>query len=185
MRIVKLRFTLRGTTNVFEEDFYVEPSLQYQAVFGFKFLRKYRCSDNCADNLISFSLGSQLPSHTSPDGALTIKTDLIYSHPTILSSLTQSFKKDNPLLEHIMTHTMTIPLTSKVTVHKKPYAIPVVLLSKIKAEIQRLMNLEVITKSTSVYASPAFPISKKNGDIRLVFDYRELNSKTVKLGFSN
>jgi hypothetical protein len=53
-----------------------------------------------------------------------------------------------------------------------------------KEEITRLKGLGIIRDSNSVYASPAFPIKKKNGEIRLVVDYRLLNEKNNEMWIS-
>jgi hypothetical protein len=49
------------------------------------------------------------------------------------------------------------------------------MIDPVKKEIEKLESLNIIRKSTSTYASPAFPIFKKNGTIRIVVDYRGLN----------
>lgn len=41
----------------------------------------------------------------------------------------------------------------------------------------------IISKSTSIYISPAFLILKKNGDLRMVVDYRKINEATVKINY--
>ena len=41
----------------------------------------------------------------------------------------------------------------------------------------------IIVRSNSNYISPCFPILKKKGAIRLIVDYRKLNSRTIKDGY--
>ncbi len=41
----------------------------------------------------------------------------------------------------------------------------------------------VIRESSSQFVSPAFPIFKKNGNVRIVVDYRHLNSLTTPLKY--
>lgn len=48
-----------------------------------------------------------------------------------------------------------------------------------KEEIARLLKEGIIRKSNPSFASPCFPIVKKNGKIRLIVDYRELNRCTI------
>lgn len=58
----------------------------------------------------------------------------------------------------------------------RPYPIPIAQQAIVKSEIQRLLNLDIIEKtSDSVYAAPAFPIPKSNNQICLVIDYWKLN----------
>ncbi len=44
--------------------------------------------------------------------------------------------------------------------------------------IQELSDLKLIKKSRSPWSSPAFIVNKKNGEPRLVIDYRDLNQVT-------
>lgn len=43
----------------------------------------------------------------------------------------------------------------------------------VKEELEKLISSGAIRKSRSPFSSPAFPIRKRNGQIRLVIDYRE------------
>lgn len=49
--------------------------------------------------------------------------------------------------------------------------------------ISDLLNEGVIRPSRSLYSSPIVLVRKKNGDMRLCVDYRELNKITVKVNF--
>ncbi len=71
----------------------------------------------------------------------------------------------------------TIDLKDSVPVRSTPYPIPFHFYGKVKDEINRLLHLNIIKKSFSAYGSPCFAINKKNGSIRLVVDYRRLNTK--------
>ncbi|OWY96918.1 Pol Polyprotein [Phytophthora megakarya] len=63
-----------------------------------------------------------------------------------------------------------------VPVHAKPYAVPRSMESKAKDTIQKLITEEVIEQIyDSEVASPAFFLAKKNGDLRLLIDFRALN----------
>lgn len=46
--------------------------------------------------------------------------------------------------------------------------------------IKNLLMDGIIQESSSSFCSPAFPILKRNGDIRLVLDCRKLNRLTCK-----
>jgi hypothetical protein len=47
-----------------------------------------------------------------------------------------------------------------------------------KEETTRLRSLDAIDQSKSLYAALAIPILKKNGQLRLVIDYRGINKVT-------
>lgn len=76
-----------------------------------------------------------------------------------------------------------ITLTDDVCITSKPYPIPHALLKSTRDEINRLKRLNIIRDSCSSFSSPAFPLQKKNGEIRFVIDYRKLNAKTIPSNF--
>ena len=78
---------------------------------------------------------------------------------------------------------MEIQLTDKTPIDSVPYPIPVLMYDRTKAEIKRLLDAGIIVDSNLAFASPAFPVAKKNDGVRLVVDYRKLNRKTQKLQF--
>ena len=47
-------------------------------------------------------------------------------------------------------------------------------------ELDKLVDNGIIRPSNSCYAPPAYPILKRNGEIRLVVDYRRINAITEK-----
>jgi hypothetical protein len=62
-------------------------------------------------------------------------------------------------------------------VHARPYAVPRAVEQQLRTEIARLVDIGVLEEDyTSEWASPSFAISKKNGTIRVVSDFRKLNS---------
>lgn len=66
---------------------------------------------------------------------------------------------------------------------KRPYLITEKLKAKVYKEIQRLIKEGIIRRARNTYyASPVFPIEKKNGSIKLVVYYREINKITQKDG---
>ncbi|KAF9761101.1 Retrovirus-related Pol polyprotein from transposon 17.6 [Nosema granulosis] len=91
--------------------------------------------------------------------------------------------KTNPELGTLPSDGIRIPLKDNIPVFSKPYSIPYNLHKETKEEIEKLIRLGVVQKSRSLYASPAWPIVKKNGKVRLVVDYKKLNAKTVRQAF--
>ncbi|KAG0440687.1 Transposon Ty3-I Gag-Pol polyprotein [Dictyocoela muelleri] len=60
----------------------------------------------------------------------------------------------------------------------KPYRISPIMKERLKAEIEKIIRDKIIQRSYSEYASSAFLNLKKNGEIRLVKDFRNLNRIT-------
>ena len=54
---------------------------------------------------------------------------------------------------------------------------------ELNKEIDRLLKENVIRKSNSPIASPAFLIRKKDGSLRLIVDFRKLNGMTAKTSY--
>ena len=74
---------------------------------------------------------------------------------------------------------MKINLADPTPVQKKYNTIARPLYGEIKAYIQDLLNNEFITKSESNYSSPIVAVRKRDGELRLCCDFRELNNKTL------
>lgn len=53
----------------------------------------------------------------------------------------------------------------------------------VREEIKRLLDLDVIQESNSMFVTPAFLIVKRNGTVRLAVDYHKLNKMTIKETF--
>lgn len=64
-------------------------------------------------------------------------------------------------------------------IYQKPYPIPMVKMAKMNMEIQRMLDLGIIEKSTSPWSSPVVGIEKKNGDIRICIDARKINQRII------
>ena len=48
------------------------------------------------------------------------------------------------------------------------------------AQIQSMLNQGIIRPSNSAWLAPAVYTTKKNGDVRIAVDYRELNKRTAR-----
>ena len=78
---------------------------------------------------------------------------------------------------NILITPVKIHLKDKTPVIAKPYPISTCLRDKVSTKINTLLKIGVIQPSTSRYAAPAFFSLKKDGSIRILIDFRELNKK--------
>ena len=74
---------------------------------------------------------------------------------------------------------MDLKTTDDIPVQKTYNSIPKHLYSEVKHHIQDLLNRGWVKKSSSAWSSPVVIVRKKDGDIRLCCDFRQLNKKTV------
>ena len=73
----------------------------------------------------------------------------------------------------------TIKLTSDDPVRTKAYPIPHALRETLNKEVEKMLEADVIEKSSSPYSSPVVLVKKPDGTIRFCVDYRKLNRITV------
>lgn len=70
--------------------------------------------------------------------------------------------------------------TTSVPKPCRPYRLSPEKLKAAKAEIDKELSLGRMTRSSSQYASPFFPVKKTDGSWRFVADYTRLNNVTIK-----
>ena len=74
---------------------------------------------------------------------------------------------------------LEINLTDMKPVQKKYTSIPRPLFPEVKQYIEDLLNKQWIKKSRSNYSSPVVAVRKRDGDLRLCVDFRELNNRSL------
>lgn len=67
-----------------------------------------------------------------------------------------------------------------IPVVSKPYRISLSERETISRIVNEWKGAGIVTETNSPYASPVLLVSKKDGDARLVVDYRKLNAQTVR-----
>lgn len=78
---------------------------------------------------------------------------------------------------------MTITLNEPIKIQYNPRRLSVLEKEKLHVIIEDLLARGIIRPSQSEYASPIVMVKKKNGEMRLCVDYRDLNKATVKDNF--
>ena len=75
---------------------------------------------------------------------------------------------------------MNLKTTDEVPVQRNYNSIPRPLIAEVKNHVEDLLNRKWIARSQSSWSSPVVIVRKKNGEIRLCCDFRQLNKKTVQ-----
>jgi transposase InsO family protein len=177
----------------FHETFKVLPGNMDKLILGFPFLFRQKVAIDydplkirVANKYIYLKPELLNSWRSNPDSTLNEKIFIITSkdhEESIISKTVQAFhcySENSQALGEIPNYRMNITLTDSHPISSKPYKLPYKLKKETEEEIQRLLKLGIIRKSKSLFASPAFPVEKRNGKIRLVVDYRQLNKRTLK-----
>ncbi|KAG0437017.1 Retrovirus-related Pol polyprotein from transposon opus [Dictyocoela muelleri] len=104
----------------------------------------------------------------------------IKNYENNIESLIKSYKERNPKLGDIKTFYHRIILEGEFKKILNEYPVPLGIREEVEEHINDLINAGVIKEAETDFISPAFIIRKKNGKLRLVVDYRYLNSLTRK-----
>ncbi len=110
----------------------------------------------------------------------SISPELSLDHHSEMSSLLSSYTSvfsDTPGCTQTTSHSISV--TCDTPVWTPSYTIPAQVEKAFQTSIEELLALGIIEPSQSRWSSPPIPIIKKDGSIRIVVDYRKLNSVTV------
>ncbi|KAG0420428.1 Retrovirus-related Pol polyprotein from transposon [Dictyocoela roeselum] len=184
-----INFKIKGDKEItYKSLFYVFNSASPKIILGMQFLQDNDSIINIRDNYISldgkeYELEINDKISDSSEKAILDKSKIftLKRPEEKLKKLIQKMRQDNPEIGHIRTIKHEITLSRKFIPKFKEYSIPIHLRDDIKEHLKKLEELNIIVKRKIKYASPAFPIKKKNNKIRLVIDYRELNKCTIPI----
>ena len=97
----------------------------------------------------------------------------------LLKEEADAFSRNEEVIGCIEELEMSINLSDKRPVQKTYRSIQRPLYPEVKGYIEDLLNCQWKRKSKSAYSSPVAGVRKKDGDLRLCIDYRELNRRTI------
>ncbi len=173
---------LQIPNTIFKSEFVVIDSSLTEIALGTKFLGENGVMIDFDYGLVRIDGRTvEMPMHGA-DRNGSPETLLIDSYKSInirdeLKKTVREFTLKNPLIGNIKGHKLKIDVTEEAPVKGKIYSIPYGLYDKTKEEIKKLESQGIIRRSTSRYSSPCFVLEKKNHEIRLITDFRELNLK--------
>lgn len=161
--------------------FHVVPNLPVDVVLGLDFLNRSEIILNVGENYFHFQF--------DPDTLLPLL--LQNESPEILIASNPTYTIDHFKVEYpdVLTTTLGVSKNFKYDIKLKPgvslepikktYHFAPPKLAALRQEIKKLLDLNIIQKCTTDYASPAFLVHKKTdtGEVkyRLVIDYRQIN----------
>ena len=73
----------------------------------------------------------------------------------------------------------TLELNSEMPVRVRPYPLPHSQAEVVRKEVQAMLDMGVIERTSSPYSAPIVLVKKKDGKIRFCIDYRQLNKVVV------
>ncbi len=95
------------------------------------------------------------------------------------------FVEHSPELEQINNVGHDIVLTNNTPVASKPYGVPLKIQNALRKKIKELLNTKIIRMVYSLFSLTCFTILKLNNDIRLVIDFRQVNSDPKTMAYPN
>ncbi|KAG1040488.1 hypothetical protein G6F43_012278 [Rhizopus delemar] len=106
-----------------------------------------------------------------------IKEDLF----TLLNKYKHIFDWESDTIgrTNLMSHKIILE-ENTLPISHRPYRISPLESEHLQKELDKYCKLGVISPSNSPWAAPVILVKKKNGDYRMVIDYRKLNAKTKK-----
>ena len=192
-KAIKINFSFTETPDIaYEQLFYIYPQLEVEAILGLTCMKENQWKLDFSKTKISILQQDQnISKNLEPEEYLEarIKTATIEMNKNAtaeifedinLNRVIQEAKNNNPPLGKIKCQPLKLSYKSTANVVKlKPYKVPYAILPKLKKMIAKMIDMNIIRKSNSEYASPAFVIPKKNGEIRMVVNYKKLNENLI------
>ena len=98
----------------------------------------------------------------------------------LMANYQDIFSKSDIDVGHSTSVKHRIDLYDETPFKQRHRRIPPAMLDEVRDHLQQQLNAGIIRKSHSPYSSNIVLVRKKNGQLRICIDYRQLNSRTVK-----
>ncbi|KAG0420206.1 Retrovirus-related Pol polyprotein from transposon, partial [Dictyocoela roeselum] len=185
---IELRFNLLGdTNNYYITNFNILEKQTNSMILGMCFLNENEAVINLSNGTLKldgteYEIRSDNRNTNFADKEMMDKTKVlkIEESQKKLEMIISTAKKNNPAIGKITTFKHVIKLIKPFNKILPEYPVPLGIRNEVKEHLKELERNQIIRKQMTRYISPAFAIKKKNNKIRLVIDYRYLNSITAK-----
>ncbi|XP_022180235.1 uncharacterized protein LOC111040601, partial [Myzus persicae] len=182
-----------------QTDFIQVENLNEKGIIGADILRKYSAQIKFSEQTVQFKIdkithtipfASQKPRlidskehilnveiHENPeDNQITLTNDEKQMFVSLLNKYEGIFSNQPGKIQEFQCQIRVKPGDP---IHQRQYPIPISRIPRVDAEIQRMLTLGIIEKSTSPWSSPIVCIEKKNGELRLCLDARKINTVII------
>ena len=161
----------------FKWEFVVVDGLNFDLILGTDFLISTKSVIDLSAGTISIDGQYVLLFDQEIDAAESQAIERL-NRMRVSNKIIEDFKSTNPELGLIPNREFTIETKENNIINPKQYSVPTKFEPEVRKHLSELLSLGIIRHSSGRWNSPAFPIFKKNGEIRLVIDYRALNEIT-------
>ncbi|KAG0440561.1 Retrovirus-related Pol polyprotein from transposon opus [Dictyocoela muelleri] len=178
---------LYDNNTTYKSSFLLFPNTNNTCILGMRFLGENDAIINLKEGLINldgteYEMAVKTRINNLSDSKLIDKSKiLLVKDNDEIKEMINTYKRKNPKLSSIENCKHKIELTKEFVNQPKEYPVPIGLQDNVKEHLDELIRFGIIEEKTCDKISPAFIIKKKNGKLRLVVDYRYLNSNTKKV----
>lgn len=165
-------------------NFIVAPQLVTPVILGCDFIIKTQLNIDIFKKHITFNFAPLVKIGFSKSIELLNQVNILsLADPQAKDKLTLLLNKHKGVITEKLGKTnilkYEIRLTDEEPVRSRFYPLSPPKLAEMDKHIKELLSKDIIEKSSSPYASPAFLIDKENGGKRLCCDYRSINKKVI------
>lgn len=175
------------TNNKYKSKFFIIQNPHEHPILGMRFLIENDAIINLKEGIVIFDgteyeITNKKQIQNIADREITAISKIypVINAETRIKTLIQDAKFRNPPIGNIPFAEHTIELTSPFEKIEKEYNVPIELQDDVSRHLKDLIEKQVISEKDSDMISSAFIIKKNNGKLRLVVDYRYLNTITRK-----
>lgn len=171
--------------------FHILPRKKNSVILGMSFLTQNQAVIDLKNNIIAID-GREYELEGTQHNVANFENQIITNTKIFniaeckerIDKLIKTAKLSNPEIGKIDVIKHEIQLYNEDTKIKtiKNYSVPVCLQKDLVKHLNELEAHGIIKKAYPAFCAPAFVTRKKNGKLRILIDYREINKATVKKG---